>query len=382
MELNRYQRGSVFQRGSKKVWYGKFREDVRTPDGIRREQRLVRLGTLQELPTKNAARNKLAELMDAKAPTVMDMTFRELTQRWKTSEGPTLKDSTFAHYVNALNAYVLPEFENCKIAAINREDIQKFLALKAKSYSRSTLRSMRVTLGLTLGWATNCGWIEKKSLRANQTAGRDWRTCGKTVRSDFRAIDAIVGKLQEPYASLVVFLSSTGLRISEAAGVKWTDIRQQEDKFVLHVQRRIYDRKTGEVKSKKSKRRIPLDPKLVDRMKALGAEHEYVFRSEANTPISGGNALKRYIRPICKALKIDIGGWHDFRHTLSTTLRRNGVHPKVVSDLLGHERVNLAMDTYDRTEVEDFVAPLTLVSNQLVGRQLVSSGIKSQLASC
>lgn len=53
------------------------------------------------------------------------------------------------------------------------------------------------------------------------------------------------------------------------------------------------------------------------------------------------------------------------RHTLSTKLRRSGVHPKVVSDILGHKKVNLAMDVYDRTDVGDFVQPLSLVVNEL-----------------
>ena len=53
---------------------------------------------------------------------------------------------------------------------------------------------------------------------------------------------------------------------------------------------------------------------------------------------------------------------------------------KVVSDILGHERVNLAMDTYDRTEVEDFVQPLTLIASQLVVNELVANGSKSASA--
>jgi hypothetical protein len=36
------------------------------------------------------------------------------------------------------------------------------------------------------------------------------------------------------------------------------------------------------------------------------------------------------------------------------------------SDILGHKKVNLAMDVYDRTDVEDFVQPLALVFNELL----------------
>jgi hypothetical protein len=42
------------------------------------------------------------------------------------------------------------------------------------------------------------------------------------------------------------------------------------------------------------------------------------------------------------------------------------VHPKVASDILGHKKVNLAMDVYDRTDVGDFEKPLEAVSSRLL----------------
>ena len=97
-----------------------------------------------------------------------------------------------------------------------------------------------------------------------------------------------------------------------------------------------------------SVRKLPLDAKLVERIRSIGEGKEWVFRSEAFTPNKPRHALKRYVRPAAKSLGIVFGGWHDFRHPLSTTLRRSGVHPKVMSDILGHKKVNLAMDVYDR----------------------------------
>jgi integrase len=134
---------------------------------------------------------------------------------------------------------------------------------------------------------------------------------------------------------------------------------------VLYVTHRIYDGDVDAVKSKRSERRLPIDPILMARMEKLG-KGEWGFRSRTCTPVNPGNALKRHVRPAAEELGISLGGWHDFRHTLSTKLRRSGVHPKVVSDILGHRKVNLAMDVYDRTDVEDFVQPLALVVNELL----------------
>jgi len=338
-----------------------FREDIRAAEGTERRQRMIRLGTFSELPTKKSARNKLAEILGSSTEKV-EMSFLELTDRWKMAEGPTLKATTFSHYNNALRAYVLPIFGNRQIASITREDIQMFLAQKAKTYSQSTLRSMRAVLGLTLGWAHACGWIAKNAcVKVKLPKNTGGRRVTRTVLQPAQ-ITAIVSRLEEPYATLVLFLAMTGLRIGEAIAVKWTDFEGN----VLRVSRRIYDGDVDSVKSLKSVRELPLDAKLVERIRGLGERHEWVFRSEVGTPVNPGNALKRYIHPAAKALGIVIGGWHDFRHTLSTGLRRAGVHPKVVSDILGHSRLSLAMDVYDRTDVTDFEQPLAVVAKGLL----------------
>jgi integrase len=94
-----------------------------------------------------------------------------------------------------------------------------------------------------------------------------------------------------------------------------------------------------------------------------------VFESRNRTPINPSNARRRILKPAAKELGIKLCGWHDFRHSLTTELRRNGTHPKVISDLLGHKKVNLAMDVYDRSSLQDFEQAL----GQVVGSQLLPS---------
>ncbi len=38
--------------------------------------------------------------------------------------------------------------------------------------------------------------------------------------------------------------------------------------------------------------------------------------------------------------------FHDLRHTCATLLLTKGVHPKVVSELLGHSSIAITLDTY------------------------------------
>ena len=72
-------------------------------------------------------------------------------------------------------------------------------------------------------------------------------------------VNAIAGKLEKPYATLVLFLAAPGLRIGEAIAVKESDF----DGNVLHVTRRIYDGDEDAVKTSHSIRKLSLDPALV-----------------------------------------------------------------------------------------------------------------------
>src|SRR6266705_7065275 len=79
----------------------------------------------------------------------------------------------------------------------------------------------------------------------------------------------------------------------------------------------------------------------------------------------GGSARNRPLRPYLERVALINRGFSQVWVRSSSKLRRSGVHPKVVSDILGH-KVNLAMDVYDRTELVDFVQPLSVVSTELL----------------
>jgi integrase len=358
MSLRRYQRGCVKKFGSS--WYGWWREDVpQVEGGIKRRQVKKKLGTVTDLPTKSAAYLELAKLMGDCTKPQVDMTFAELHERWRLAVVPTIGLSSANNYQFALRSYILPVFGQTPIDSIGRYDIETFLAEKAKMYCTNTLRGMKVPLSKVLNWAVSCGWLDKNpcsGVRLPKSGKRVVRTVLKPEQ-----VIAIANKVQEPYSTLVLFLAVTGLRIGEAIAIKWTDF----DGDVLKVSRRVYDRKVGSLKTESSGRDLPVPQVLLTRMKALGGA-DWVFRSQASTPVNPGNGLKRYIRPAVKQLGIPIGGWHDFRHTLNTTLRKNGWSAKVRSEVLGHSTIDTTERVYDHADRDDFRAALGEIASELL----------------
>jgi integrase len=379
MPNNRYQQGGVYRRGKKKIWYGTFRID--TPGGRRPVN--IRLGTSQELPTKAMARDKLREKMaemtkpNAITQTVSSTKFSELVERWKQEEGPGMGETTLDHYANALRAYVVPKWKDRSIETIQREDITKLLNSQAAKYSRSSLKSMKIAMCLTLKWAERSayitrptGWLEGIKL-PRKTGGR------KIVRTELEPSQTlgIIQRLKEPYATLVLFLGLCGRRIEEAIGIKPTDL---DDNNVLHIRRVIYK---GRVEELEEEQLLPLDQPehadLVRRLRLLGAGHEWVFHSRKGTPINPGNARRRKLHPAAKGVGVRIGGWHDFRHTLVRKMRRGGVHPVVVSAVVGHKSVERAPEVYDRanqSEIRDALG--------LVGKQLLPNVLPNAVGNC
>jgi integrase len=361
--LSRFQRGYVYQTGSKvKTWYARYREDVPQPDGkIVRRTRNVRLGARTELSTKTAAENKLLDLLRSSNPSV-EMIFSELVTRWQDLTLPEMKSSTADYYKKVLRAYVVPEFGRQKISAITRNDVQKFLVERSKTYSRSSVHGMKIALSLVMGWAVDNEWIKKnptirlKSPREENCGGKRV-VRNKELNGD--QVEAIAKRLQEPYSTLVWFLAVTGLRIGEAVAIRWSDFKGD----VLHVQRRIYEGEVNTPKSDDSVRRLPIPEELVQRLKSLETKG-WIFQARNGSPLNQGNALKRYLRPVVEELGITLGGWHDFRHSQSTVMRLEGVPREVRAAILGHSVKQT--DDYGEINAAEFQRPLADVAGALL----------------
>jgi integrase len=70
-----------------------------------------------------------------------------------------------------------------------------------------------------------------------------------------------------------------------------------------------------------------------------------VFATGIGTPIEPGNLRRSWLAITARAgvagLRI-----HDMRHASASYMLRAGVHPKVVSERLGHASVSITLDTY------------------------------------
>ena len=82
---------------------------------------------------------------------------------------------------------------------------------------------------------------------------------------------------------------------------------------------------------------------------ALGAaweDNDLVFANEIGRPMEVRNMMRRSFLPLLKRAGLPRIRFHDLRHTAATLLLGQGVHPKVVAEMLGHSRISTTLDLY------------------------------------
>jgi integrase len=155
---------------------------------------------------------------------------------------------------------------------------------------------------------------------------------------------------------------AVGLRQSEALGLRWADVDLTAG--TLSVRRGLH-RVAGkglvyeEPKAERSRRTLALPAQLVDALRAhreiqleeraaAGTEwehHDLVFAQPNGRPIERKSDWRAW-KVLLQEAGVREVRLHDGRHTAATLLLSEGVHPRVVMELLGHAQMRTTADTY------------------------------------
>jgi integrase len=76
-----------------------------------------------------------------------------------------------------------------------------------------------------------------------------------------------------------------------------------------------------------------------------GRPSGYIFGTTTETPLEPRN-LTRMFRALCEANGIRVVRLHDLRHTCVSLLLAQGVHPRVVMEIVGHSAIEITKNVY------------------------------------
>lgn len=155
--------------------------------------------------------------------------------------------------------------------------------------------------------------------------------------------------------------TTTGMRLGEVCGLQIGDVNIKDKTFTVTngFQRVEGAMELGSTKTKSSKRIAPMLPGTEKVIEGYIKQREQWKRENSSiyhesyffcihpdgSPLLPDNVSKVF-KKYARKLGFPDATFHSLRHSHASWLLRNNVHPKVVSERLGHASVNITLDIY------------------------------------
>ncbi|EPW92146.1 tyrosine-type recombinase/integrase [Streptococcus agalactiae] len=258
-------------------------------------------------------------------------------------------------------------FEKAKLSSIKPSHYQRFISEYLKKYNWQTVKMINTHIKQSVKMAIHEGYIT-----------RDFTAFAVLPKPDDSNIDDKFLELSE-YRRLILetskevkykshfciyFIATTGLRFSEAMGLTWNDI--DENDMLLHVNKtyKVFGSDKGfqPTKNKHSVRYVPINTKTIELLhqyKLLFKTETRIFEGISNTAVN--KTLKKLV-----GRNVHI---HSLRHTYVSYLISKGVDLFAVSKIVGHKDLNITLSTYAHL-LEDTKSKNNNIVRKLFGADL------------
>ena len=296
-------------------------------------------------------------------------TLAEYLRKWlKDYVWPNLAPRTAEGYEHIIHRHLIPSLGNIPLTHLKPEHLQRYYSEKLLSgrcdgkgaLSARTVRHHHVTLHDALESAVKWGLLNRNVADAVSPP--------RYQRPQWQTLNEIdISKLLEtakktPYYVLFYQALFTGMRRSELLALRWCDV----DLLLCqaYITRTLHHLRTGEIvirapKSAKGRRMVSLSPSAAllfqehrDKQEVqrvmLGVplkDDDLIFSNHEGKPILPDSVTHAWIKLV---RRIGLKGvrLHDARHTHASLMLKQGVHPKIVQERLGHASIQITLDTY------------------------------------
>jgi integrase len=279
-----------------------------------------------------------------------------------------LREPTRDSYRRLLVAHVIPRLGSLRLSAITADHLNRLYGDLLREgrkdgkggLSSRTVRYIHVVLHKAFEDAVKYGKLSRNPAQIAEPPPitrpemRTWRPEEVSTFLTHVADDRLY-----PAWLLAVGL---GMRKGEILGLRWYDVDLEAATLaVRHALTAVrYELVFGEPKTSRSRRSLPLTAAMVAALRAHRSRQSeerlawglawanprgLVFTRENGDPVHPDAFQDIFERHMRKAGVPRIR-FHDTRHTFATLALQAGIHPKVVSEILGHATIAITLDTY------------------------------------
>jgi integrase len=267
------------------------------------------------------------------------------------------RKKTRLHYEFILRAYVLPAIGAMRLRDVKREHVQRLAsAMIARGLSVQTTTHAINGVSVIFSMAEDLEWSQGNPAR---------RIHLPEMTRKFRAnltwpqVQAIASILKDPYASVIIVLAQTGMRVGELFGLKWKWVNLSDRKvdvdgyqipaYTILVRENFTAGEWQASPKGKRIRHIPMTStvwvELATRRERAGepASDSLVFPNRKRAPLDGHNLENRHFKPAAIKIGLPWACLHCLRHTMATMADQAKLTMKERMDLLGHRDERTAM---------------------------------------
>lgn len=290
----------------------------------------------------------------------MDLRFDDVAQSWKQDKRKHVKPSSYATYVQLLNAYIRPYFGGSGRLSVTDESVQDFVDLSVqKGLNVKTVKDTVIVLKMILRHGAKLGawtYVDIRIQYPHQATAGAGKMKIISARDNAKLLKHLQENLSHKNLGILITMQ-TGIRIGEICALQWRDIDLREGvvsirKTVVRIWLKDGNEKqnalvVGSPKTLESEREIPLSASLMKILRPLvkSARGDYFIISNSATPIEP-RLYRQYFYRLLASLGIPRIKYHSLRHGFATRCIASGGDYKTVSAILGHASVSTTMNLY------------------------------------
>jgi integrase len=269
---------------------------------------------------------------------------------------PNLTPKAYERYEGIVRRHLVPALGSILLTQLRPEHLQKLYSVKLKEGLRPrSVKYLHVVIHKALATA-----IKRGLLSRNVADGADVPKAqkGEMITWDEDDIARFLKAAETtPHYALFYTALFTGARRGELLALRWSDVDLLGAQ--VSVSRSLHQLKDTSFvftapKTKTSSRAIALSPSAIPILSGhkekMGAilplkADSLVFSTPEGGPLRP-NTVSRAWTMLATRCGVKVIRFHDARHTHASLMLKQGIHPKIVSERLGHSGIAITLDTY------------------------------------